>query len=453
MSPKSAAILEKVAQDRSRGDVRRALKRLVEAVDKVPKDIELYKEGIGTSLEAGESRRAVDFFKKSQAKLPEEYGEMWDHALEKVREFNDAKFCKFLLEQAVKKRAYEAAAEVLQALKDNTAAELLKRTRTKKETLSSAMSGGMTFKGEMTVATLSEAMLCLRSNRIHEAALAFIHVIQEKPVEHETLTPYLISLEVQHRKHGGITYAVGLCQLAAEKYEKALPKLYMGVTREASFADDAIKRLEPLRGNPDVPQEQVDLRLAGLYIIKEDFHHAAEWITRILEHNSSRAPMVLDLLEPRLQEVGDNLILDYLYIEAALLSNKNEIARVHLKKIYAVQRHRRDLLTWLDLKSQERFMPVDILTYYGEITLDQRLFDKSIEIFKEILMQSPHEIHLIVNLLADYVEDPLIEAYHSKLCETAKIEKKGDGFGIEHFPERRIQPERPHGEKAVECRR
>ena len=129
MGSKSLAILEKVHQERSRGDYDKALKRLSDGIARHPHDLQLYREAIDISLEAGESLEAIQYFKRTQHLFPDHYDDLWTHGVDKVRAFNDAIFGKFLLDVAIKKRELQSAADVLVQLKDHTANELLKRTR------------------------------------------------------------------------------------------------------------------------------------------------------------------------------------------------------------------------------------------------------------------------------------------------------------------------------------
>jgi tetratricopeptide (TPR) repeat protein len=435
MSSKVAGILNRVLQDRRHGDYDKALKRLAEGIEKFPGDVSLHREAIDLALEAGESMRAVQLLKSAFRQVPDTYEELRAFGTEKVETFNDPILCKYLLDVAIKKRDFEAAGEVLEGLKDHTAGELLKRTRNKKQSLSTAGNHG--FKGEITVNTLAEAMLCVRSKRFQDAARTFVQILDDKPVEHKVLTPYLSTLQKKYPKKGGISYALGCGYLLSEKYEIGIAMVVQGAALAPTNADDAVKRIDALRGKHDAPDDLVELALAKLLIIKGDDHDATDRLNRLLEDDQAKAGSIIELLEPHVEEVGENLVLNYLYIETALLAGSNARALVQIKNIYQEARHRNDLLAWLDMKTQERFMTVEILARYGEMALEQQMFEKAIEIFRELLSQAPHEVHYVKELVGGYVKDANIKEFFDELAGTQPVAKQhDDDFSIEHYGSR-----------------
>lgn len=433
MGSKISSILEKAAQERRRGDYDKALKRLKDATGKMRDEILLYQEGIDTALEAGESLQAIAFFKTAVRHIPSRYDELWSLGMEKVKSFNDPIFCKFLLDQAIKKRDFEAAEDVLTTLKDHTAAELLKRTRTKRQTLTTAGVGNHAFKGEMIANALAEAMLYLRSNRFQEAAKTLVQVLDDKPVENEGLTPYLTGLERKYAKKGGIKYALGCSCLYGEQYSKGVSKLVHGVSRAPTYADDAIERLEALVDVANVPRDHIRYALAKVMIIKGDEQNAAERLREILLEDSKEASAVLDVIEPHLGKTGDSLVLNYLFVEAALKAGSSSRALVQLRNIYQDRRNRGELLSWMDARASEQSLPADIMTYFGEIALEQEMYEKSIEIFRELLSQSPHEAHHIRELVAGHRKNAVVKTFFEELGEPGEEPVDDDGFTIEHF--------------------
>lgn len=433
MASKSLGILERAHQERSRGEYDKALKRLRDGISKHPGELPLYREAVELCLEAGESMEAIQYFKRARRQFPDHYDELWRHAVDKVNGFNDAIFGKFLIDTAVKKRELQEAADVLDNLKDHTASELLKRTRTKKQTLSSAMGGGLTLKGELVMNAIAEALICLRVRKYQDAVKVFLQVLAEKPNESESIEPFFVVLDKEHRDKPGITYALGRCLLLSGKYGKAVAKIVKGVVTAPSFVPDAIAALEAVAASEDVPGDDIQLALARLDIMAGNEHRAAERIHAVLDGNSSRAPLVVDLLKPDIEHVSDNLLLHYLFIESALLANRNEIALTHVKKLYRVPRHRSDLVEWLDTKSQDRFMPANLLMYFGEISLEQKMFEKAEEIFREVLSMSANDAPMIASILEKYRGEPSIKRLHNTLVDKDAGAPGGDDGDIHHF--------------------
>ncbi|MEE9269240.1 MAG: hypothetical protein V3V49_03180, partial [Candidatus Krumholzibacteria bacterium] len=215
---------------------------------------------------------------------------------------------------------------------------------------------------------------------------------------------------------------------------KAFPKLCQGAALTPSMAEDAIARLEAVKDRVAVPQEELNISLARLYIVKGDDFCAAERFAAVMEKNASKAPVIIDLLKPYLQESRESLVLDYVFIEAALSTNKNEAALLHIKKIARDRRLRDDLLSWLDTKSQEKFLPVDLLSFYAELTLEQGRFERAVDIFREVVAQSPEDARVITSILDRHRDEPAVQKFYDDVSHLRpEVEPTTGGFEIEHF--------------------
>jgi tetratricopeptide (TPR) repeat protein len=455
MSTNTAGILDKVEQDRRRGDHQKALKRLEEGIRKLPGEILLYREAIDVALEAGESRRSSQLFKSAQRRVPGAFEELWIFGKEKVAAYNDPVLCKSMLGTAIKKRDLEAAEDLLDSLKDHTIDDLLKRTRNKKQSLD--VVGGQMFRSELTVNTLAEALLCIRSKRFQDGARSFVQVLDDKPVEHQILTPYLATLQKQHPKRGGICYALGCSCLASEEWEKGIDKILAGVSLAPANADDAYERVEALQDITAVPAVKVKLALAKLKILKGDEHEAADMLRALLKNSEGKAPEILDLLETHVDGENDVPVLDYLYIETAMTANKSDLMLRHIKHIQRDRRRRSELLEWLDAKSRERHLATDILACYGQMLLEQQMYDRAIEIFRELLSKEPHQTSSVREALAPHRRNATIKNFYDEIADptTDDTSLEDDGFSIEHFGNRdfsldshRIDSDRPSDDAA-----
>ena len=432
MSTKTAGILNKVEQDRRRGDHQKALKRLEDGIKKLPGEILLYREAIDIAMEAGESLRSGELFKSAQRKAPHAYEELWNFGKEKVEAYNDPVLCKSMLIIAIKGRDLEGAAELLEALKDHTLDDLLKRVRNKKQSLD--VVGGQMFKSELVVNTLAEALLCVRSKRYQDGARSFVQVLDDKPVEHQVLTPYLTILQKRHPKRGGISYALGCSCLASEKWEEGISRILHGVSLAPANADDAIERIEALRDKEGVPAAKVELALAKLKILQGDEKAAVEMLRELLGKSEGMAREILALLETHID--GDDALpaLDYLYIETAMIANNSTHALRHIKRIHKDRRRRSELLSWLDEQSQDRLIATEILACYGEMLLEQEMYERSVEVFRELLSKQPHQAVSIREMLSGHRKNTSITEFYDEIAgDEADEAPTDDGFSIEHF--------------------
>lgn len=436
MSSKVAGILSKVHQDRQKGDYAKALKRLEEAIDKLADDITLYKEAIEVATEAGESMRAVQFFKSAQVRLPEAREDLWAFGREKVESFNDPMLCKLLLDMAIKKRDFDAATDVLEGLKEHTAAELLTRIRTKRQVLSSAREDN--FHTQLVINALAEALLCVRARAYDDAGTILVQVLDDEPHEHEALTAYLTTLHKKFPDRGALCYAAGWSAILSKQYEKAIALLSQGGSLDPAYAKPCLRRLETLKGNTDIPHPNYEFAYAKLLIVKGDDEEAAELLHQLLEQQQSSVPLILDLLDPNIQKVRGIPVLHLLYIEAALVAGKSAPAIYQIENVYTDGEHKAKLFDWLDSHAKETYMSADVLTRQGELYLKEKKYGKAIEAFRAVLSRAPHEQHHIKGILATYQENPDVKTFYATLVEQPTAGETahgagGGGLGIEHY--------------------
>lgn len=436
MSSKASSILDKVQKELQRNAVPKALEKLEEGIRKYPEEFELYLSALDVALEAGESIKAQKYFSQAMSRFPSYQERLWTEAVGLISRFNDAILAKAALDFTIKKRDFDSSHGVLGYLTDPSVNTLLKRVQTKKQSLSNAAAGGdMALSSERLMNAFAEALLFIRLKRHSEGAEVLLDILAEKPVEHQKLTTLFYELEKTYPSESVFTYALGRCYLAGEQYEKAISKMMECVQRNRTWVHDAIKRLEEIRGKSHVPSEAYNLSMGSLYIMTGDVHEADERIRIVLAKNHEAAPAVLELLEPELTEIGDNLILDYLYIDAALQADQTKLVLRQLRRIYHVKKHQEDLLEWFKTR-QKGILPVELLAYYGEITLERNMYATAVEVLRHVVKQSPREAGAVLDLLSEHTSDPDVKELYDELVAESETESESDGesgFKIEHL--------------------
>jgi tetratricopeptide (TPR) repeat protein len=294
------------------------------------------------------------------------------------------------------------------------------------------------FRNEMMVNTLAEALLCIRSKRFQDGARAFVQILDDKPVEHQVLTPYLTTLQKRNPQRGGIAYALGCSCLAAEEWDRGINMILQGVSLAPTNADDACERIEALRDVPGVSVARVELALAELKILRGEEREAVEMLRKVLDRSETKASEILDLLETHIDEDRDLPALDYLYIETAMIASRSAHALQHIKRVYADRRRSGELLTWLDEKSKDRPMTAEMLACYGEMLLEQQMYERAIEVLRDLLSKEPHQAVSVRELVAAHrSSNTAVADYYDELAggETHRG-PDDDGFSIEHYGSR-----------------
>jgi tetratricopeptide (TPR) repeat protein len=268
MDPKAKSALDKALQEKVRGNHDKALKKLQEAIRKFPSEPELYIEAAEVCFEGGESLGATQFLKKAHTRFADERDRIVEFARERASTSNDPVVGKFLLEQLVKRRELTAALECLNDLQDRAIRDLLQRSRTKRQSLTSATAGGYALKGEMITNALSEALLCLRLGRFKEAVRTLLHLVEEKPVENEVLEPFFARLEKAHPKSGRVRVGYAASLLAANNPEAAMTRFVQAATIERPLADECLERIRDYRNGIEQPPASVDLATVEILLIR-----------------------------------------------------------------------------------------------------------------------------------------------------------------------------------------
>jgi len=106
--------------------------------------------------------------------------------------------------------------------------------------------GNSVRRGENVVNELTNAILSVRLGNIKEAMASFVSLVQEKPVEHKALDPFLAALTPRYPKAGRIRHARG-CVMRANGNEIEAIQLFVEAARlEPACASICIEELEAM---------------------------------------------------------------------------------------------------------------------------------------------------------------------------------------------------------------
>jgi tetratricopeptide (TPR) repeat protein len=164
--------------------------------------------------------------------------------------------------------------------------------------------------------------------------------------------------------------------------------------------------------------------LAKLLIGKEEDGRVTRLLKQVLDKSPNRALDVLELLESHVINLGDNTVLHFVYIDAALLLGRAETVITMLRKIYQAKKHRANLVSWLDQQFRDRSVPAEILSFSGEIALKEAMYGKAIEIFKEILSYGPQDEPAIKEILSQYRSNSLVDHFLRDQFNEAPIQAR-----------------------------
>ncbi len=434
MNSKIASILEKVSKERSRGTPSKALKRLSEAIEKFPGELQLYKDAIELSLEAGEQLQCVQFFKKASSRFVGEREMLWEFAMMQLEKYSDPILGKYLLEQSLKTRQLLAGYRVVQYLDERTAKDLLSRTRKKKETLSSALRGGHALSWELVANTLSEAFLNLRTGNISDAVHGFVRHLEVKPEECAEFEPLLQELEKAYAKKGAVRYALGICFLRSKQTEKGVRKITQALKLSPGLAENVARQLETVRSESASPPQGLETALVETYLIQEDAVKASTLARSILEKRPHEAQLIFDLIHSFLDQGTESWELEHFYLETLLKNGQSQRALNHIKKLCGNPEKKRDIYDWLEAQRKTDSLPVDIQLFFGEEVLKEGRTDWALSILEQAAKTSPTDKPTVVHILDKYRQsNPAVEGLVVELGGAKDAADEASGFDIQYI--------------------
>jgi tetratricopeptide (TPR) repeat protein len=412
MNPKASSILEKAHEDRRRSNFKKALSRVEEAIEKFPKELHLYTEAIDVAMEAGESLKAIQNFKRSQRQFPEDIFELWTFTVEKVAAYNDPIVGRFMIEHAIKSGDLTAAHSILQNLTDDAAGDLLERIRTKKQSVT--MGPRATAGDDVVSYALGEALIHLRLGHLPEAVDGFVRVLEENPGQFKTLEPFLSEVEKEHGNKGEASFALGCCHIAGGRPSKGVENLVRAARRAPALASRVIQKIESIGDHPDLPLDRCQLKLIELYLSLGDRDRASELSAAILDRNEGLAGEIADVLTPAVQTVGESLEIHFVFVRASSTAGRKETALSQLRKIHRCREHKARLVEWMESRSRCEQLSTDLQFFFAETALSEGLHGKALEIIGALLSLDGQDRGAVKELLSRYQSVPLIQHFYNE---------------------------------------
>lgn len=411
MNDKAAAIIQKAQQERKRAQFDRAQKRLEQGIAAHPEVLDLYLEAIDTAIEGGELLAATNHLKTVQDKFAKERERVQQFVREKLRTVHDPSLARCAVEHAVKRRELEAALELLADVPDHTIRELLNRARTKAQTLKSAAGGGYALRGENVVNELTNAILSVRLGNIKEAMASFVSLVQEKPVEHKALDPFLAALTPKHPKAGRIRHARGCVMRASGNEIEAIQLFVEAAHLEPACGSICIDELEAMLPTAHHPGK-VRRALAEAQLQTGDLDDATGTLREYLKDNPENSREVIMLLRPFIEPADEINSCTWLALEQALGLEQSSLV-IELMRPLQVRGHGKELLAWLE----EHLLPLpppELTIFHASLALDAKDYSRAADMLGDVCAASPADVAAVMSLIERHRDDVEMEALYRK---------------------------------------
>jgi tetratricopeptide (TPR) repeat protein len=242
-----------------------------------------------------------------------------------------------------------------------------------------------------------------------------------------------VDIEKEHSDNGEASYALGCCYVAGGRPSKGLESLVRAAKKSPLLSARVIERVESLGDHPDLPADVRLLKLADLYLGQGDQRRASGLLTTILDRNNAMAGDVADILRSSVESVGENLDTHFIFIEASFAAGRRETALAKLREIHRHREHRARLVEWLESKSNSERLSTEIQLFFAEIALNEGLFGKAIEIFKDMLSHGSEEQAVIKELLSKHQNAPLVRHFYNERFGASSVEESETGGEFERY--------------------
>ncbi len=432
MNEKAASAQQKASEERKRGQHARAIKRLEQAILAFPDEIDLHLDAVDACLEGGEVAQATRFLKTVQDRFPRDRDRVAAFVRDKLAGVHDPAFARFVVENAIKLRDLVTALDHLTHIPDHAVRDLLTRTRTKKQSLKSASHSGHSLRGEMLTNEIMSALLSLRVGNLKEAVTAIVQILDEKPVDHEILLPFLSSLVDSNSKSGRVRFAYACAQCASGSEMEAIGQFVEAARLEQPVATLCADRLRVLRETTKAG-EKVTRALAETLLIKGDMEEASEVLRDHLQNVKDAGREVILMVRPFIDPANGTNACTWVALDAAMTLDRSNAALEILRPLHQRGNCCGEIYAWFERQPKDHDFTPEMMLMHAALALDERQYERAAEIMRGVCESSPPDVPAVLGMLDRCREaHPALEALHGEYASRDEVNEPagtGDGAG------------------------
>ena len=400
MDTKLRSTIDKILQDKSRGNHSRALKRVDDAIRKSPDAYELYRAGVEVSIECGESTQTIRFLKLAFTRFTAERAELMVFARERANALNDAAVGKFLLDYSIKTGDLRSACENIAEFPDRTIRDLLQRTRMKRNTLTTAASGGHAVSDELATNMFSEVILCIRLGRILDATPMIHEILDARPESADVFDPLLQKQVEVNENSSQLRFARARCLALLSRHKDATENLLAAVRMDADIGPDALALLQEVGGQFDEMPDAIERALVEVLLVTKQHDRAVEILRPRLEETPGDANDIVELIVPHTPHEGEVTELHLLLLDASVEADRMSRVLDTVEELNQEPDNRRRLLDWLGDREKGRMLPADVMLVHAGMLVDDGQYGEATRILRALCVGSRDDIPRILKMLS-----------------------------------------------------
>jgi tetratricopeptide (TPR) repeat protein len=239
LTPEKA--LKKVHQERSRGDLARARKTAVEALEKWPDDYDIAVEAAQACLDLSDYPQAANILKNAHKRHAGRREEILDIARGAFTQSFSTLLGSFVVETLLKARNIEGLADILRESPESFAADLAKRGETRSRNLAGEGQNKTSFFAENE---LLLGILYKQCGRYAESVESLGRALELLPADAQAIGGLLVELEHELPENAFVKYCLGLASLLLAHPDKAEIRFFQALELEAPPLDRILSAIE-----------------------------------------------------------------------------------------------------------------------------------------------------------------------------------------------------------------
>ncbi len=237
--------IKRIHQERARGDLGKARRTAIEALEKWPDDYDIAIEAAQACLDLSDYPQAANILKNAHKRHASRRNEILELARTSFMQSFSTLLGSFVVETLLKARNLEALSEILNASPESFAADLAKRGETRAKNLAAEGQDKLAFFAENE---LLLGILYKQSQRYDQSIESLGTALEMLPADAQAIGGFLVELEQELPDNAFVKYCLGLASMLLAHPDKAEVRFFQALELDKPPLDRILSALESAKG-------------------------------------------------------------------------------------------------------------------------------------------------------------------------------------------------------------
>jgi len=431
--------IKKIEQDRSRGELKKAKERALDALKKWPDSFELAVIAVNCCIESGDSAQATSILKGMLRQHPSKKKAILELADSAYRTTFNPIIGSFLIELLIRSKEIETVEDILRRSSDEFISDLLRRSETRAEGLKQQGSSQAVFENNILLA------LCYIESKKEENAIApLLEVLKSSSTDLEMVGNLLVKIEQIHPENPLVKYALGLVSIKLNRPRKALPRLFQSLKHKDAPVEEILEAVEGI--NDNIPE--LKLIKGELLILKQETQEGCnlirDYFKELLSTDESsglieegelpreeKIEFAISRVSGLLTRYPISKELTFLYADMKRTSGEIKEGIAALEVLYNLNpESSEDIVSWLEM-DDEALICAPAKKLLAKIYIAERKLKEAIRSAKMAADMDPSTVPELIKTVEEAMEsldepDPLFNYLLALLASKAKDKERAE---------------------------